>query len=93
MAEWGEHLLDSRRRSKMDVLGGLFSLEAAKYLLETVTTFQEHKKAQEMEYWIFEDVVGEVVRIRIIVRSIKDGGKHLYSVIRRGSIEAELNNP
>ncbi len=75
----------------MDVLGRLFSLEAAKYLLESATTFQDHKKAKEREYWIFEAVIEEV-RLRVIVRSIKGGGKHFYSVIRKGSTENELKS-
>jgi hypothetical protein len=75
----------------MDVLGRLFSLEAAKYLLQTATTFQDNIKARDREYWVFEAVIGEV-RVRVIVRSIKGGGKHFYSVIRKGSVEKELNS-
>ena len=89
--EGWEHILDEKHRTRMDLLGRWFSLEAAKYLLETSTAFQDNIKKQDKEYWVFEAIVTEV-KIRIIVRSIKGGKKHFYSVIRKGSIEKELRS-
>lgn len=42
-----------------------------------------------MEFWVFESIVANV-KIKVIVRSIKRGNKHFYSVIRKGSIDDEI---
>ena len=87
--EGWEHILRERHRTKMDILGRFFNLEIAKYILETATSYQDYRKRGDTEFWIFEAVVGEL-KARIIVRSIKKGRKHFYSVIRKGSVEKEI---
>ena len=75
----------AERRSKLDVLGRFFVLERAKILLETATYFQNYRQDEEVEYWELSGVVDEV-RVVVIMRSIKKGSKHLFSVIRRGTV-------
>ena len=80
-----DHITHAERRSKLDLLGRFFVLERAKILLETATYFQNYRKDGEVEYWELSGVVDEV-RVVAIVRSIKKGSKHLFSVIRRGTV-------
>lgn len=87
--EGWEHIVDDPRKTKMDILGRFFCLEGAKYLLETASTYQDYKRHNTIEYWIFEGVV-RYTKITVVVRSIKKGNKHFYSVIRKGSVEKEI---
>jgi hypothetical protein len=89
--EGWNHTVTTIRRTKMDVLGRMFCLERAKYLLENSITFQDQRKIRDMEFWIFESVV-EDVKVKVIVRSIGGGTKHFYSVIRKGLVEDEIED-
>lgn len=86
-AGW-EHIAEDPKKSKMDKLGRFFSLERAKTLLNTAANFQDYRKDPDgkTEYWGFSAVV-ESVKIRVIVRSVRRGPKHFYSVIRKGTVE------
>lgn len=74
----------------MDILGRLFVLERSRQLLEELKRFQQYEKKGEVEYWIFEGVI-EKVSIRVIVRSVKGGNRHFYSVVRKGTVKDEIN--
>lgn len=89
--EGWEHTTTTIRRTKMDVLGRLFCLEKARHLLEKATTFQDYRKIRDMEFWVLESVVDNT-KIKVVIRSIKGGHKHFYSVIRRGSVEDEIES-
>lgn len=84
-----EHLVYLRRRTKFELLGRLFVLERAKELLETSLHFQNHIRRDDVEFWSFEAVV-ESMFIKVIIRSVKGGEKHFFSVIRKGSAEKEI---
>lgn len=86
-----DHLAYLRKRTKFELLGRFFVLERAKRLLETAHNFQSHITRQDMDFWSFEAEVEEV-KIKVIVRSIENGKKHFYSVIRKGSVEKEIEN-
>lgn len=87
--EGWEHLVHLRKRTRFELLGRLFVLERAKKLLETATVFQDYCKIKNSEYWCLGAVIGEM-KIRVIIRSIDGGQKHFFSVIRKGSIEKEI---
>ena len=89
--EGWEHIIDAKHRTKMDLLGRLFTLEKAKYLLETSITYQDYQKSHDLEFWAFDGIVSGT-KVRVIVRSIKKGSKHFYSVIRRGSVENDAQS-
>jgi len=84
-----DHLIYLRKRTKFELLGRLFILERAKKLLETAHNFQSHINRKDMDFWSFEAEI-ENVKIKVIVRSIKNGDKHFYSVIRKGSAQKEI---
>lgn len=84
-----EHTARELHRSKMDILGRFCSLERAKKLLETATQFQDYEKRNKNEYWAFDAAI-EDVKIRVIVESIRGNKKHFLSVIRKGSIQNEI---
>jgi len=86
-----EHLVRLRKRTKFELLGRLFVLERARELLETATHFQKHEIRGDEEFWIFEAEIDGIL-IKVVVRSIKQGNKHFYSVIRKGSVEKEIGN-
>jgi hypothetical protein len=81
-----EHITHAERPSKLDVLGRFFVLERAKVLLETATSFQDYRKEQDMEFWELSGVI-EDVKIVVVIRAIKGGSKHFFSVIRRGTVK------
>ncbi len=84
-----DHLVYLRKRTKFELLGRLFVLERAKSLLETAPNFQSHIKRKDMDFWSFEAEV-QGVKLKVVIRSIKNGDKHFYSVVRKGSIEKEI---
>ena len=86
-AGW-EHIIDDPRKSRMDKLGRILTFERAKALLEIASTFQDHQRSTngKIQFWGFSGVV-ELVKVRVIVRSVDDGPKHFYSVIRKGTVE------
>lgn len=86
-----DHLAYLRKRTKFELLGRLFVLERAKCLLETAHNFQSHIKRKDMDFWSFEAEVKNV-KIKVVVRSIQNGDKHFYSVIRKGSVEKEIED-
>ena len=86
-----EHTVKELHRSKMDILGRFCVLERAKKLLETATQFQDREKRDENEYWVFNAVVQDI-KIRVIIRAIGGKEKHFLSVIRRGSIQKEIES-
>ena len=89
--EGWEHTVKIVRRTKMDVLGRLFCLEYARSILDTATSFQEYTRNKKagVEFWVFTSIVG-ATKVSVVVRSVNNGRKHFYSVIRKGSIEADL---
>lgn len=87
--EGWEHVVHLRKRTRFEVLGRLLVLERARRLLETATVFQDYRKTDGVEYWCLGAVIGDM-KIRVIVRSISEGPKHFLSVIRKGSIEKEI---
>ena len=84
-----EHLVYLRKRTKLDLLGRLFVLERAKKILETAQHYQSHIKRGNEEFWIFEAELDNV-KVKVVVRSIEQGNKHFYSVIRKGSVDQEI---
>lgn len=87
--EGWDHTITAVRRTKMDVLSRLFCLERAKFILETATVFQDYRKVKDLDFWVFESVVDNT-KVKVVIRSINNGPKHFYSVIRKGSIEVEI---
>ena len=86
--EGWEHLALFHKRTRFELLGRFFVLERAKYLLDTATHFQQHIRRGEIEFWSFEAEVDGIF-IKVIIRSIRGGTKHFYSVIRKGSVHGE----
>jgi len=43
------------------------------------------------EYWIFGGIIEEV-SIKVVVRSIARGQKHFLSVVRKGTVEINIEN-
>ena len=86
--EGWEHVVTDKHRTKMDILGRLFCLERAKQILETAQGYQDYAKREQdkAEYWAFEQIV-EGVKVKVIVRAVRKGKKHFYSVIRQGTVE------
>ena len=87
--EGWEHLALFHKRTRFELLGRFFVLERAKHLLETATYFQQHMHRDEIEFWSFEAEI-DGVSLKVIVRSIRGGPKHFYSVIRKGSVHKEV---
>jgi len=81
-----DHLLTAKHRTKLDLFGRFFVLERAKHLLETCTQFQEYEQRGNEEFWVIIDVVDQV-KVKVVVRSIKQGPKHFYSVLRLGTVK------
>jgi len=48
--------------------------------------FQEYERRENEEFWAIIGVVDQV-KIKVVVRSIKQGSKHLYSVLRLGTVK------
>jgi len=86
-----QHIAHDEAKTRMDILGRFFILERAKELLETTTKFQDYKKRDGNEYWIFNAVV-QGIKIRVILKSVKGEEKHFLSVIRKGSIQKEVES-
>ena len=86
-----EHIAHDEAKTRMDILGRFFVLERAKKLLETTTQFQDYEKRNGNEYWIFNAVV-EGIKIRVIIRAIQGKEKHFLSVIRKGSVQKEIDD-
>ena len=86
-----DHIVHDETKTRMDILGRIFILERAKKLLETATQFQDSEKINGTEYWIFNAVVQDI-KIRVIVKAIKGKEKHFLSVIRKGSVQKEIEN-
>jgi len=78
-----DHFLTARHRTKLDLLGRFFVLERAKRLLETSPQFQEYEQRGSEEFWVIIGIVDRM-RVKVVVRSIKQGPKHLYSVLGVG---------
>lgn len=93
--EGWEHTIKEIRRTKMDVLGRLFVLERAKLLLDEAGLFQDHTERiinkKLHEYWIFGGIIEEV-SVKVVVRSIAKGQKHFLSVIRKGTVEINIED-
>jgi len=85
------HITHEEYRTKMDILGRLFILERAKQLLEEMPRFQSHEKRDDIDYWVFEGVIA-TVSIRVIVRSVNQGERHFYSIVRKGTVSDEINS-
>lgn len=85
-----EHTIKELHKSKMDILGRFCILERAKKLLESATQFQDYEKRNGNEYWAFDAVVQDI-KIRVIIRAIKGKEKHFLSVIRKGSVQKEID--
>jgi len=85
-----EHIAHDKAKTRMDILGRFFILERAKKLLETTTQFQNYETRNGAEYWAFNAVVQDV-KIRVIVKAIQGKEKHFLSVIRKGSVQKEID--
>ena len=86
-----EHIIHDEAKTRMDILGKIFILERAKKLLETATQFQDYEKRNGNEYWVFNAVVQDI-KIRVIIKAIEGKEKHFLSVIRKGSVQKEIDN-
>ncbi len=84
--EGWEHITHDEVKTKTDILGRLFVLERAKFLLETTSSFLKREYKEKYYYWIFEKIVNDV-KIKVIVRSVGSKPKHFLSVIKKGSVE------
>lgn len=79
-AGW-DHIVFQKKRSKAEQLRRLEALPLAKKLLETATTYQEHRSKSDTHYFAIVGFI-ERQRIKVVVRSKgKSGKKFLYSVI------------
>lgn len=85
-----EHIVHDESKTRMDIPGRLFILERAKKLLQETSSFQDYEIRNDIEYWIFNAIIQDI-KIRVIIRSIKNGPKHFLSVIRKGSVMREIN--
>ena len=85
-----EHIVHDEAKTRMDILGRIFILERAKKLLETASQFQDYEKRGEIEYWAFNAIVQDI-KIRVIVRRVREEEKHFLSVIRKGSIQKKIS--
>jgi len=83
--EGWEHVVEDTRRHWLDIIARIAIFERAKKLLEEAEHFQKHKEVGDREYWIFEAEIEEIV-VRVVVRSINKGPKHLYSIIPKSSV-------
>ena len=84
------HIVHDEAKTRMDILGRIFILERAKKLLETATQFQDYEKRDGNEYWSF-NAVAQDIKIRVIVKAIQGKEKHFLSVIRKGSVQKEID--
>ncbi len=79
-AGW-DHIVFQKKRSKAEQLRRLEALPSAKKLLETSTTYQEHRNKGGADYFAIVGFI-ERQRIKIVVRSkARSSKKFLYSVI------------
>jgi hypothetical protein len=73
------HLISSPRRSKKEILERISLLPFAKRLLEESTFVQTYREENDREYWSLQGLF-ENVPVRVIIRSVRKGSKHFYSV-------------
>lgn len=79
-AGW-DHIVFQKKRSKAEQLRRLKALPQAQKLLETATTYQEHRSKGENQYFALVGFI-EGQRIKVVIRSKgKYNKKFLYSVI------------
>jgi len=79
-AGW-DHIVFQKKRSKAEQLRRLEALPLAQKLLETATTYQEHRSKGDSHYFALVGFI-QSQRIKVVVRSKgKKSNKYLYSVI------------
>ena len=79
-AGW-DHIVFQKKRSKAEQLRRLKALPQAKKLIETATTYQEHRSQGENHYFALIGFI-QGLRIKVVIRSKgKSNKKFLYSVI------------
>lgn len=87
--ELWDHVLYAKKRPKTEILGRFFVFERAKCLLEIVVKYSAYRKKGKEQFWLLTGKV-KGVRVKVVIRSINKGEKHLYSIIRKGNLEKEL---
>ena len=76
-----DHLINPRkRRSKVEKIKRLEVLPLAKKILETATTYQEHRHSKGIHYYAFVAETGGK-RIKVVISSKGKGTKIFLSVI------------
>ena len=76
-----DHIVFQKKRTTAEQIKRLKALPLAKKLLETATTYQEHRSHGQTNYFALVGFI-EGVRIKVVIRSRgKSGRKFLYSVI------------
>ncbi len=73
------HVVSSPKRSKKEILRRVSLVKKARKLIEESTFVQLYEKKGDIEYWVLQGVF-EKETIRVIVRSVKGGNKHFFSV-------------
>lgn len=75
------HILDPRkRRSKVQKIKRLKALPLARKILETATTYQEHRRDKGIDYYAFIAEIGGS-RIKVVVSAKRNKPKIFLSVI------------
>ncbi len=77
---WNHLVNPKKRRSKLEKIRRFESLPLAKKLLETATTYQEHRYADGINYYAFVAEIGGR-RIKVVVSSKGKGSKIFLSII------------
>lgn len=75
------HITSSPKRSRSEILVRLTLLPLARELIEKSTFIQTYRCEEKYEYWSLQGLFDELP-VRVVVRSLNKGPKHLYSVFR-----------
>ncbi|MFA4889075.1 MAG: hypothetical protein WC628_05835, partial [Candidatus Omnitrophota bacterium] len=87
-----QHLVYENDRSRLNLISRLLALPKVAGVLTSEEVQPDYQKRGNEEFWAFSGIVDDVL-VKVVVRSIKGGKKHFYSVIwhgeRRQIFEAE----
>jgi len=77
---WNHILSPRKRRSKIQKIKRLKALPLARKIIETATTYQEHRQDKGINYYAFIAEIGGS-RVKVVVSSKGNGPKIFLSVI------------
>ena len=78
-AGWN-HITSHPRRPRAEVLQRLALFPFARQLIEKSVFVQDRRVFDHMEFWAFQGINEMGIPVRVVVRSIKGGPKHFFSV-------------